>query len=498
MLSLGNKLLSLGKKQTIVIDKKQGIVMLAKVLFLLISFCFASKAIQVSAAGKMNERLSDLIITLDQIQKRHNIPAYALVITSPNKIIFDEVRGVAKSGSNKPVSQEAYFRIGSITKTFVALSALVAESEGKLKLEENVFKYIGHDLIINPFEKEHPLTITQLLEHTAGLPDMGRKEFASNDVVTLTQGLARFAKNRKAFWPPGNHYSYSNTGYGLAGRVLEIATKKDINTWLTHSIFKPLKMSTATMLRAKEVDNNLVPGYQRDGIELIPYWNMIYPSLGAINLQPRDMAKLLQLYLRGHSRHITATMLKRQEKPETSLAARYGLSYGYALGLYQWFRNGYQFYGHGGDADGYLSRLGYQKDAKLGYYFVINTFNNRAKQEMQEVIESFLVEDLPKAKVIPEIRGKSAKKIIGKFTGNYLSVTSRFPQIKADSIQLIWKKERLHINEGNDDWQPLIYLGKGLFRRDFESQPSLIIFEHKGQTHLAGDEGNFIKQKIRQ
>ncbi|WP_168204170.1 serine hydrolase domain-containing protein [Aliikangiella coralliicola] len=461
-------------------------------LFSLIGCWLVLKTMPILAIENRADRFVDMVERLDQIQKQHNIPAYALVISDPQKVIFDQVRGVAESGSSEPVSQNAYFRIGSITKTFVALSALVAESQGKLKLDENIFKYLKKTTLKNKFEKDHPITIAQLLEHSAGLTDMSKQEFDSNDVVTLEQGLRRFESVRKTLWQPGTFNSYSNTGYGLAGRVLEVAMGADINTVVTQLVFKPLEMSTATLIRSKNVKSQLVPGYQSDGTELIPYWNMIYPSLGAINLRPRDMGKLLQLYLARDSEIITAKMLHRQENPEASLAAQNGLSYGYGPGLYQWYRNGYRFYGHGGDADGYLSHFGYQKDAKLGYFFVINTFNNRAKRAMKRVIENFLIQELPKAQVMREVKSQLPR----KFEGAYQSVTQRFFRPSFNLIQLRWQRGRLYINEGDEDWQPLIYLGNGLFRRTFESQPSLIIFNHEDKTFLVGDEGNYQKRVL--
>ncbi len=463
-----------------------------KSLALLIVLLCSQLSVNAAVINPIQQDFSQLIKQLDATRERHNIPAYALVITSPDDILVDEVRGYAKSGSVIPVSKHAYFRIGSITKTFVALSALAAESQGKLTLSDKASDYLDNDLYENTYKETHPITIEQLLEHTAGLPDMGREEFASNDMVTLQEGLQRFFSERKIQWQPGYFHSYSNTSYGLAGRVLEIASGKNINDWLTFSVFKPLDMSTATMLPTEKVMENLVPGYQRDGIENIPYWHMIYPSLGAINLQPRDMAKLLQLYLNGGSQHFTSAMLNRQEMPEASLAAQKGLDYGYGLGLYPWYRKGYLFFGHGGDADGYLSQFGYQKDAQLGFFLVINTFNNRAKREMSRLVESFLVNGLPAVKKAPEMMAKDNE----YFTGDYRELTWRFGGPSSfRSLNIQWRKGAFYIKEYLEDWERLIYVGDGLFRRPFEANPTLKIFTDKERVYLVGDEGNFIKIK---
>lgn len=432
-----------------------------------------------------------LLQQLDSIQQKHNIPAYAVVITSDKQLLLDEVRGVSKAGSKQPVSSQAYFRIGSITKTFVSLAALTAEQQGKLKLSDKASDHLDKGLFSNPFKQKHPISIAQLLEHSAGFSDMSRAEFSSNDKVTLAQGLQRFAKNRQPLWPPGQSHSYSNTSYGLAGRVLEKATGQPINHWLTTAVFKPLNMKTATMDLTPTVKNQLVPGYQADGTTPIPYWHMVYPSLGAINLQPRDMAKFIQHYLKLALKQDFPSQ-HRQEHPKTTLAAKHGLTYGYGLGLYQWYNKGQLFYGHGGDADGYLSRFGYQKQANLGYFMVINSFNNRAKFQMQEQIEAFISAKLP-----APVKTKAVKGVdLSAFAGTYHSTTQRFTGRAGSTVVLKWQQNSLYIQQDENTWDPLVHTGQGLFRRTFEPAATTAIFVADGQYWFQGDEGNFVKASM--
>jgi CubicO group peptidase (beta-lactamase class C family) len=464
-----------------------------QLIFVLFAALFA--ALFTAKTNATDRDFAALLQQLDAIKLKANVAAYAVVIASDKQLLLSQVRGVSKAGSKQPVSPQAYFRIGSITKTFVSLGALAAEQQGKLKLADQASKYLNKDLFSNPFAAKHPITIAQLLEHSAGFSDMGRAEFASNDEVTLAQGLKRFAKDRRNQWMPGQSHSYSNTSYGLAGRVLEKATGNNIIDWLKVAVFTPLGMTTATMILTPTVKKHLVPGYQADGIQPIPYWHMIYPSLGAINLQPRDMAKLIQFYL---SRRATQPknqqhrQQNRQERPRTTLAAKQGLTYGYGLGLYQWYNNGQLFFGHGGDADGYLARFAYQKQANLGYFFVINSFNNQAKNQMQTVIERFIVDKLPepvKTKAVTDV-GFSA------FAGVYHNATRRFSGKKStDTIELKWDKKQLYIRQGDGrtqgKWDPLVHTGKGLFRRTFEPAATTAIFIADGQYWLQGDEGNY-------
>ena len=453
-------------------------------------FLFGLCVHPVYVVSQDSKDYSELITTLDSLRAKYNIPSYALIISDDKRILVDEVNGVESATSSAAVSTKAYFRIGSITKTFIGLAALVAENENKLDLDDPISSTLGRTQLNNPFSKTNQVTLAQLLEHSAGLTDMSREEFSSNDPMTLKEALDKYKRNRKTHWAPGQFHSYSNLGYGLAGRVIEKTTESSINDWVTQKVFKPLGMTSATMLKSAQVDKHLVPGYQANGVDTIPYWHMAYSSLGAINLQPRDMAKLIQLYLGKNNLAITPKNIQRQETPKTTLAASKGLAYGYGLGLYQWYENGFLFYGHGGDADGYLSHFGYQKDINRGYFFVINTFNNRAKRHFKREIESFMTRGHK-----PNKQGQIDKVDLKKdYQGSFAPVTFRFKRKESNKELLLEKRnESYFIKEPGGDWSKIYHLGSGRFRRGFEGSATMLVFSHKGKLYLSGDEGNYVQ-----
>src|SRR3546814_10143602 len=84
-----------------------------------------------------------------------------------------------------------------------------------------------------------------LLEHSAGWFDMGRAEFDSADPtpLTLAQALALNPDARISQWPPSLHASYSNTGPGVAGYVLEQASGERFEAFAQQHIFAPLPRS---------------------------------------------------------------------------------------------------------------------------------------------------------------------------------------------------------------------------------------------------------------
>ena len=89
----------------------------------------------------------------------------------------------------------------------------------------------------------------------------------------------------------------------------------------------------------------------------------------------------------GGRRIVPGTLIARMEFPESTLAARSGLCFGYGLGIYSWFSNVVLFHGHGDDGDGYLAHFGYSPRTARGYFVVINAFTHVPLRKMRKAIE---------------------------------------------------------------------------------------------------------------
>jgi len=174
---------------------------------------------------------------------------------------FEAHSGVAQLGGDQPVPLDAHFRIGSTTKTFVAVVVLQLVHEGVIGLDDTVDRWLPGLVSGNGNDGTH-ITIRQLLQHTSGLynylrdllpafsPDsfaqLRLKHYEPEDLVAIAlQHPPRFA--------PGTSWSYSNTNYTLAGMIIEQATGHDWGAEVDTRILKPLGMSN-TSQPADELD----------------------------------------------------------------------------------------------------------------------------------------------------------------------------------------------------------------------------------------------------
>ena len=442
------------------------------------------------------EELDRLRADLERLRVEMDVPALALTLVDRDGTLWTGAMGIADRASGRPADSATMFRIGSITKLFTALALLVADADGNLDIDRPLREIVPNPPVVNPWEGTHPLRVVHLLEHTAGLPDLSREEFDAPAPMPLRQALAWKAADRRTLWPPGLHCSYTNAGAGLAALALETATGQDYEDFVRRRIFAPLGMRSAGFTPSPETLAALATGYDSNGTTVIPYWHMLYRAFGAINVRPADMAAPIQLLLNRGEFHgvrlLPASAVDRMERPGTTLAARAGLTYGYGLGNYTWLRRGVLFHGHGGDGDGYVSRLGYSTERGIGYFLVINVFRNRDLSRLQQRIEDYIAGDGDVSEPPVHVLDRAALEAIA---GDYQAVTRRFPggpQAGDRPLRIELDADRLEVLRGNER-RRLVPVSDTLFRYEGETIATSAIVPYEGHLYFQDDGGSYVR-----
>jgi D-alanyl-D-alanine carboxypeptidase len=153
-------------------------------------------------------------------------------------------RGVGDIADEAPVAPGASFRIGSVTKTYLATALLGAVGEGQLSLDDTLGRWLPGVL---PRLDEGAITVRMLLDHTSGVPDptsrllaqqnlFGKGAVTPADLVAKVRHLAPVAA-------PGKGFSYSNADYWLLAMVLEKATGQSYVEQIEARVLRPLGLS---------------------------------------------------------------------------------------------------------------------------------------------------------------------------------------------------------------------------------------------------------------
>jgi D-alanyl-D-alanine carboxypeptidase len=266
--------------------------------------------------------------------------------------------GVADLRRGRPMRPELHYRVGSLTKPLVATVVLQLVAEGRLSLQDTVQRWLPGIL---PYGDQ--VTIRQLLNHTSGVPD-----YIVEPIVRLytvpggrlrawtPRELVALVADQPPDFPPGTAWSYSNTGYVLAGMIVEAATGHRLGQELARRIFRPLRLrDTFFPVNRPTIPRPFARGYSLPlGQEQGPLldFTVYNPSLawGAGNLISTlaDLERFFRALLRG--RLLPPRLLAAMTTPVPT--GQPGLGYG--LGLIVIETPAGRLLGHDGAIPGFL------------------------------------------------------------------------------------------------------------------------------------------------
>jgi len=336
---------------------------------------------------------------IDSIMQEYKVPGAQFAIVNKEGVIWNGNFGWADATNKIPVTDSTMFRIGSITKSFVAVSIMKLIDEGKLNLNDKIGDLVPEIQFENEWEATNPVRIVHALEHTTGFDDVHLPEYAAiADGWTTLEGLTFHPDSRWSRYEPGMHTSYCNSGPPIAAYVVEKTTGQTFEEFVGENVFGPLEMNHSSFFYDPYVEKHLSKAYADTKLREAPYWHLIARASGAINSTALEMANYVRFFLnRGvydTIKIIEESSVDRIETPGSTLSAKEGCSTGYALNIINREFNGITYFGHSGGMEGFLSMLTYIPDIETGYFFSMNLSSGTAFGAFQNMILNFLLKDL--------------------------------------------------------------------------------------------------------
>lgn len=236
------------------------------------TFLKATFAIQISIMKKtflalllnialVNLSFAQLTQKIDSIIqtgfKDPNAPGGAFLVSRKGNIIYEKAFGKANLELNVDMTTDNVFQIGSMTKQFTAVSILILEAQGKLKVSDPVSKYIPD------YPSGNSITIHQLLTHTSGIKDFTKmkalSEIAQKEMSPKM--MVDFFKNEPVDFQPGEKFDYNNSGYVLLGYLIELVSGEKYEDFVKKNIFKKAGMNHSFYASDRKIIKNRAYGY---------------------------------------------------------------------------------------------------------------------------------------------------------------------------------------------------------------------------------------------
>ncbi|HMZ82607.1 MAG TPA: serine hydrolase domain-containing protein, partial [Acidobacteriota bacterium] len=214
---------------------------------------------------------------LDRIRRRE-APSFAIGVVKNGKVIWEEGLGWADRERKIAATVESRYAVASVSKSITATGTLALVGKGQFKLDQSVNSILGAGWAPMIGYPSQDVLISHLLAHTSGIPHLWHYQYP--DVPASLVGRdALIQKYAFQAAPPGQHYVYTNLGYGVLAKVIEKAGNAPYQRVMEQSVFQPLGMQRTTT-DAWLGDKNTVRGYGGDG-KVLPYRFRLGPDGGA-------------------------------------------------------------------------------------------------------------------------------------------------------------------------------------------------------------------------
>lgn len=285
-------------------------------------------------------------------------PGCILAIAHRDKIVAEYAFGHANLATGEKLTPRHRFRIGSHSKSFTAAGVMKLKEQRKLRLDDPVGQHVKglHRQVAES-------TIAQVLSHSAGLVRDGTAggQFSDSRPFLSTEELIADLKSPPLI-EPNTRFKYSNHGFGLIGLVIEAITKQPYRVWIEREIVN------AAGLRETQSDMPLVKGtpFARGHSPRLPVGrrlvipgenrlNAVTPA-GAFVSTAADVARFFAQLAPNAKRSVLSAGSRREmtrrhwRNPHSSIEGYYG------LGIMSGNLGGWDWFGHSGGLQGYISR----------------------------------------------------------------------------------------------------------------------------------------------
>jgi CubicO group peptidase (beta-lactamase class C family) len=331
-----------------------------------------SKRTSYLSDNKLKTTLDSAInkMVVDFMQSPQNCGLSIGIIKDSTTYFYDY--GETKRNNKTLPDKNSIFEIGSITKTFCGIILAFAVKEGKIKLDDDIRKYLP-EKYSNLEMNNQFIQIKHLTNHTSGLPRLpdnlkDQTDFnILNPYKNYTKTMAfEFLKTVKLTNEPGKVFEYSNFGMGLLGIILEKIYGRSFEEIVKEKICLPNGMNSTSVNLSPEQLNLLTDGHNTAGV-ITPHWDLgDLVAAGGIKSSTNDMINYLQYNLNENDGAVTLSHQSTFNNGSNVALAWHIIK----------TKLGNELVWHNGGTFGYSSFCGFIKEKKCAVVILSNTSTN--------------------------------------------------------------------------------------------------------------------------
>jgi CubicO group peptidase (beta-lactamase class C family) len=318
--------------------------------------------------SRARETVEWITSVLPELLRQHEVPGAQVAVLVDDEIV-DASAGTVNVATGVPVTGDALFQIGSIAKVWTATLVQQLVNERLVDLDRPVRDHLPEFRLADRSASD-VLTVRQLLCHTGGFAgdvftDTGTGDDAIEKYVAKLVDAAQVC-------PPGERFSYSNSGYVVLGRLVEVLREKPFNAVLRERLITPLELTHVATSMGEAILRRPAVGHLRsnaDGrMEPVRVWSMVAstaPAGALLTMSAHELLKFVRM-------HLSCSDFDAMREPQVAvpdlgmISGHWGL--GWALPAY----GGRTVLGHTGRTPGQRAFLRVVPDAGVAVAMLTN------------------------------------------------------------------------------------------------------------------------------
>jgi CubicO group peptidase (beta-lactamase class C family) len=233
------------------------------------------------AAHMDSQRLAQVRARMQEYVDEQKAAGMVTVVARHGRIASFEAVGFRDLENKQPMQKDTLFQIMSLTKPVTCAGIMILADEGRLSVRDPVEKFLpeyknmhvnscqgGNGYGCNESPAARPINVEDLMTHTSGLGQEA-EAFADKGAPASLAELASRGAKASLLFQPGTAWNYSNMGYDILGRIIEIVSKRPYDGFLKERIFDPLGMKDTTFTPSREQISRLALLYSPENGHLV-------------------------------------------------------------------------------------------------------------------------------------------------------------------------------------------------------------------------------------
>lgn len=359
-----------------------------------------------------------------------SMPSAAVAVAQHGKIIWEEGFGWANREKMIPATPDTMYSLASMSKPLTATALMTLVQAGKIDLDKPINDYLGDAKIKARIGNVNDATVRRVANHSSGLP-FHVQFFFSNQPYQRPSSDETILRYGNLVTIPGEHYQYSNLGYGILGYTLARVSGESYADFMRQAVFLKLGMMHTSVDIGPGLEQYQAIRYDDKGAP-IPYYVTDHPGASEIYSSAHDMVRFgmfqLKDHLAGQEKILTDASIDALHQPTMKISDHEGYGIGWIVSDRP---DGYHEVSHTGGMPGVSTILALVPSQDIAVVVLTNSYQWANSVPVSDAILKVLLpkwQDTPHPPRIPPAPPFSpSKDLLGTWKGTLYTYEKKLP-----------------------------------------------------------------------